>query len=147
MADKKYGQSAHPLWETYKNMRRRCLHANSKWFKNYGGRGITICPRWLEPNGQGFKNFAADMGDRPDGMTVERIDNALGYSPDNCRWASRREQANNTRQARLITFQGKTLSVAAWARETGIKRSTLDARLNVFGLSVERALTKGVRRG
>ena len=76
-------------------MRNRCLCLNHHAYHRYGGRGITICERWLEPNGQGFLNFIEDLGDRPEGCTLDRINNSEGYSPDNCRWADWLTQANN----------------------------------------------------
>lgn len=84
-----------PLYNTYWNMIKRCTNPNSKDYKNYGGRGITICARWMGP--QGIYNFAEDMGDRPAGLTLERVDNNKGYSPSNCKWATKTEQNLNQR--------------------------------------------------
>lgn len=85
----------HPLYRTYCIMRERCISNKSINFKNYGGRGITVCERWLGV--EGFENFILDMGDRPDGMSLDRIDNEKGYSPDNCKWSTSHEQARNKR--------------------------------------------------
>ena len=90
---RRYGKEAHPLFVTYRNMVRRCTKTDDKDFPDYGGRGITVCERW-----NSFDNFIADMGDKPVGYSLDRKDNSKGYSPDNCRWASPREQALNTRK-------------------------------------------------
>lgn len=86
-------------YATWKSMMQRCRNPNNVAFKDYGGRGITVCERWHD-----FKNFFADMGDRPDQMTIERCDNDGNYEPGNCIWASRKQQANNRRNNRIVTL-------------------------------------------
>lgn len=92
----KHGLSNTEIWNIWKNMMQRCHNQKAPAFKNYGGRGITVCDRW-----QTFENFVADVGQRPVGLTLERKNNELGYSPDNCKWATRREQRLNQRPRRL----------------------------------------------
>lgn len=121
------------------NMRTRCLNPKSTQARWYERRGLTICERWLA-----FENFLADMGQAPEGMTLERKDNNAGYSSENCVWDTPTNQANNRRSNRWITFNGTTLTLAQWARKTNLKHSTIGRRLKV-GWSVERALTEEVR--
>lgn len=87
-------------------MRERCLSKTNKRFKDYGGRGITIDPTW-----DSFENFLVDMGECPQGLTIERLNNDAGYGPENCAWRSRKDQNNNKRSNRLIEFNGEVRNV------------------------------------
>jgi len=129
------GDKASRTYVSYQHIKARCNNPKHKQYPDYGGRGITVCDRWLES----FENFLADMGECPDGLTIERLDNDLGYSPDNCIWADMVAQANNRRSSRIIKFDGKSLTIAEWSRETGIKHGTISWRL-AQGWSVHDAL-------
>ncbi|MFI7073620.1 hypothetical protein [Micromonospora sediminicola] len=112
----------------------------SNWagYKNYGGRGIKVCPRW-----RSFENFADDMGStfRPE-LSLERIDVNGDYEPGNCRWATRKEQHRNKRNTRQVAWLGRTLTVGEWSEILGVNASTIGVRL-WRGWSVERSLTTG----
>lgn len=123
-----------PTFRIWVDMRRRCLNPSRVAYPDYGGRGIKVCDRWLK-----FENFLEDMGERPEGLTLERKDNDGPYSKDNCRWATPLEQCQNRRNTVLLSYEGKTQSMAAWAREVGLKRGTLFWRLKQ-GWPVEQAL-------
>lgn len=125
-------------YSTWSGMLTRCRNRNSSKFSSYGGRGISVCDRWLS-----FEAFFADMGERPVGMSLDRIDNGGNYSPDNCRWATPVQQRRNARHMTAITFDGRTLCLTDWERETGIGQRTLRARL-VRGWSVADAFTRPV---
>lgn len=119
----------------WSGMMQRCHNPSFHRFKDYGGKGITVCKRW-----QDFQTFLADMGEPPASCTIERLDNSKGYSPDNCKWATQKEQQRNRSSNVLITHNGRTQCMAAWAEETGINLKTISYRLH-NGWSVERALT------
>lgn len=136
-------------YRAWHSMKDRCLCKNNTNYHNYGGRGITVCSRWLES----YENFLTDMGRCPDGMSLDRLDNMKGYDKNNCRWATMEEQNNNTRQNIFLTYNGITLTIAQWARKIGMKKITLWQRIKYFGCSPEEALTlpvtpngKGLRK-
>ena len=134
-------KSRTPEYRVWCSMKARCNDPKHKAYKRYGGRGLAVCDQWL----YSFENFLADMGKRPSPEhSLDRIDNDLGYSPNNCRWATRLEQANNQSTNRRITFNGKTQTVTEWAREMGLTEGMLRSRLDL-GWSVERSLTEKKR--
>jgi len=138
-------------WYCWQNMKRRCYDPRSVGYAFYGARGITVCQRWR----QSFTSFLADMGECPDKLTIERIDNNKGYSPSNCRWATQKEQSNNRRlnkDARLITMDGKTQHLAAWCREVNLSYNLVCARLHkgwdeIKALTVPKDVRKTGRSG
>lgn len=121
-------------------MKTRCTNRRRAAYKNYGGRGIKICARWLS-----FEQFLEDMGRRPRaGLTIERINNNGDYEPGNCRWATRREQNGNSRQNVHLKFKGERKTVTEWGAALGVKAATIRARL-VAGWNTRAALTVAVR--
>jgi len=116
-------------------MLQRCDDAKCKSYPYYGGRGITVCDRWRQ-----FENFLADMGKRPRGMSIERKDNDGNYEPGNCKWATRSEQARNTRRTVHVTVAGRTMRLRTACEERGLSYNMVRQRLQTYGWSVERAL-------
>ena len=115
------GNRIYKLWSAIKD---RCFNPDSKHYARYGGRGITMHPAWVDD----YATFAADIGERPKGMTLDRIDNNGNYEPNNVRWATRLEQANNRVTNVLITHEGLTMTLADWARHKGYKYGMLTSR-------------------
>lgn len=134
--DKEYiKKRIHRRW---KAMKERCSNKNRKDFCHYGGRGIKVCDEWIH-NFQNFYNWAIANGFNPE-LTLDRIDVNKDYSPDNCRWISQKEQCINTRLNSGITYLGKTQSLADWAKEYGINRTTLEVRIKFQGSPIDKAL-------
>lgn len=131
----KHGQSVTREYQCWNSMMGRCYNSNNKRYKNYGGRGIKVCDRWHT-----FENFYEDMGKRPKGLTLDRRDNSGDYCPENCRWATYTEQANNKRNSVWKEYRGETRTVAQWGRVLGIPKATLWDRL-YNGWSIERAFS------
>jgi hypothetical protein len=123
-----------PTYGSWYNMKTRCNNPKATNAKRWSGRGITYDPRW-----NSFLNFLEDMGERPEGTSLDRKDNDKGYSKENCRWATLIEQANNQSHNHRITYEGETLTLTQWALKMGLKQSTVRRRLE-RGWSVEKAL-------
>lgn len=118
-------------------MKRRCLNKNERSYPVYGGRGILICPKWMN-----FLGFQEDMGNSfIQGMSLERIDNNGNYCKANCKWIPMSEQAKNKRSVILYEHGGRKMSIPEWAQILGIKRRTLYARLKTYKWSLEEALS------
>jgi hypothetical protein len=133
-----HGMWGKPEYWVWALMIQRCHNPSAKYFPLYGGRGITVCNRWRTS----FGTFFADMGARPaKGLSLDRIDNDGGYSPENCRWATRKEQMRNTRNNSYLTLNGETHLLCEWVEITGLNSSLISNRINRMGWSVEEALT------
>ncbi len=118
----KYGTTEYYSWC---GMKQRCLNPKNPAYKNYGGRGITICDRWLM-----FQPFFDDMGHKPSvGYSIERLDNNGNYELSNCKWATAQEQASNSRKCKYITYNGITDTHAGWDRRLGLSRGIIDRRV------------------
>lgn len=137
-----HGLSKSREYGIWKAIRHRCENPKAAGYHRYGGRGICVCKRW-----HNFTLFFADMGPRPSPKhSLDRYPDQNGnYEPGNCRWATRFEQQRNMRNNRLLTFNGETLCLSAWAERVGIHRTTLQYRM-LLGWSAERVLTAPLRR-
>lgn len=141
--NKTHGLSKTSEYKIWKNMKNRCYRTSSKGYKHYGGRGITVCKRWLKS----FQLFISDVGKRPSPKhSLGRLDNNKGYKPSNCEWQTDTEQANNKTTSHFITFEDKTLTVKQFSKEKGIAYQTLLQRLNRFHWPIEKALTQPPRK-
>lgn len=129
-----HGKARTPLYTIWSNMKSRCLNVKQQSYIRYGGRGITVCKRWKDS----FMEFYKDMGERPKGMTLERIDNNKGYNKSNCKWATPEEQANNKRNNRFVRYRGIELTIPRWAKRLRMNKNTLYYRIQ-SGWSIQRA--------
>lgn len=130
------GNSKKDEYQSWFSMKQRCLNPMHKAYSRYGGRGITICERWMD-----FKNFLEDMGNKPASyFSIERKDNNGNYCKENCKWASPAEQAINCSSNRLITFNGETKTMSEWAFIKGINYQTLVSRIDRNKWTLEKAL-------
>lgn len=136
----KHGMAGTPQWHAWQAMRQRCENPKNPDFRNYGGRGIKVCEKWSK-----FALFLEDMGLRPPGFDIDRIDNNGDYEPGNCRWVSRKENLNNRRNNRIVTWHGETLPLTTWAERLGVNPTTLFTRLH-RGWSIEEIMTKPVTK-
>jgi hypothetical protein len=127
----KHGLSNTNLFKVWGNMKDRCYNIYHKSYKNYGGRGIIVCEEWLDKE-NGFINFynwTINNGYQK-GLSIDRKDNNGNYEPDNCRWATSKEQMNNTRKIRFITIDNETKSMSEWSEISGVNRGVIRARLD-----------------
>ena len=147
-AARKHGGKNERLYNVWQGIKERCCNKRSKYYSHYGGRGITICEQWLDY--AVFREWANANGYDPTApkgaCTIDRIDNDKGYYPDNCRWVPSVVQCNNRRNNHMISYNGKTQTISQWSREVGIRKDTLRRRIEIYGWSVERALTQPVNQ-
>lgn len=140
----KHGYGGTPEYESWFKMKDRCLNTDYHAYKDYGGRGITICERWLDEE-NGISNFVEDMGKRPSSKyTLDRIDNNGNYEPKNCRWATKKEQSRNRRSNVLFRYNNEEKCAAEWCEQLKMPKSTFFNRLK-RGWSIERTLMEPVR--
>mgnify|MGYP001771151571 CR=1 FL=1 len=130
------------IYNIWLNMKSRCNNPKNPEYRLYGGRGIAICDEWYDF--EKFYKWAKEAGYRDD-LTIDRINTNGNYEPTNCRWATRVEQQNNKRNNHILKYNGQSKTIAEWAEEVGIAYDTLWARIQVYGWSVEKALTTPVK--
>jgi hypothetical protein len=135
-----HGMTGTHTYSVWKSMHQRCSNPNHEYYHRYGGRGIKVCSPWKE-----FSAFLADMGECPDELTIERIDNDGDYTLDNCKWVTLKENARNRSSNVEVTYNGKTQCFAAWEEELGFKHGTLWNRINTYNWSIEKAMTEPVK--
>lgn len=135
---KTHGMSHTITWNSWMGAKDRCFRKTHVAFNYYGGAGISMCDKWKNS----FEAFYADMGERPKGTTLDRIDNSKGYEPGNCRWANQKIQSNNSGWPRFITFRGETKNLSEWAVGLGMNINSVRLRIVKMGWPIERALTE-----
>lgn len=121
----------------WQDMKSRCANPSNRNWANYGGRGITVCERWLC-----YENFLADMGEKPDGFSIDRVDVNGNYEPGNCRWIPIEQQASNTRRTLYVMVEGKRRNLREVCVERGLNYRTVQSRINRLEISPEWALAK-----
>ena len=131
-----------PTYTSWHNMKSRCDHKTSGNYSRYGAVGVTYSSDWSN-----YDQFLEDMGERPEGMTLDRIDSSKGYSKDNCRWATPAQQQANRKNCMHLTYNGVTQTAAEWSRSIGLTKAAVWQRIVKYGWTVEQALTlpKGAR--
>lgn len=139
-ANTTHGKSRTKLHGVWFGIKQRCTNPKSTAFKYYGGKGISICERWLD-----FSNFFADLGEPEIGMTLDRINSNGNYEPSNCRWATRKEQMLNTSRNHYLTHNGETMTISQWAEKTGISQKNIGNRIKK-GWPIPEALETPVLR-
>lgn len=137
-----HGMAHHPLYKLWTSMKQRCQNPGIPQYKNYGARGISVCDEWKD-----FAKFVSDMGDRPDGYQLDRIDGNKGYSKENCRWADRVTQNRNTSRNVLYTIGEESLCLAAWCDRYGVDYGIASSRISRSKMPILEALTLPYSKG
>lgn len=134
-----HGYYASPTYNSWRSMIQRCTNENNIGWKTYGGKGIKVCDRWQGK--KGFIHFLEDMGERPENLSLDRIDSDKGYYPENCRWATRRVQTLNTTRTNWITYGEETLCLSDWAKKLNKDRKYISDKLR-NGWTMEQIINK-----
>lgn len=129
-----------PTYRSWKAMKNRCIRKADKQWKDYGGRGIKVCEKWMK-----FSGFLEDMGTRPEGTTIDRINNDGDYEPANCRWADLSSQRRNRSDNRLVEYHGKKMPLVSACELAGLPYDTVRTRLDRYGWTESEALSRSVR--
>jgi hypothetical protein len=138
----RHGKTGTQVYRAWRNMLNRCYNLRVKSYADYGAKGVTVCQAWRDS----FDAFYRDMGEPPTSRhTIERLENARGYEPGNCAWATRKQQNRNQTKTRHVTFRGETRPLPEWAEILGVPRVSLWQRLFKYGWDVERAFTAPAR--
>lgn len=132
-----HGMSGTPTYRSWSNMLTRCRNKRHAKYHRYGDRGISVCKRWFK-----FENFLSDMGKRPEGKTLDRTNNDGNYTPQNCRWATIREQRLNSPQVRWVTYLGLKKCLSDWCRRFGVPLETAIYRMDKMGLTFRQAMLR-----
>lgn len=128
-----------PEYRIWRGMKSRCYNSKERAYPRYGGRGIKICDRWRDS----FENFLSDMGERPSkNHSIDRIDNDGGYCPENCRWATRKQQNSNYSRNFMVTYNGVTKTLTSWCEDLNLNYATIHSRIKVYGYSPEEAFNR-----
>lgn len=135
---RKHGYTKTKTYQCWVNMRARCKYPSHKYYNLYGGRGITVCDRWLNS----FESFLADMGEQPSELEIDRIDVNKGYSRENCRWATLIEQGRNRRNNVMVKWMGRTIALSELSEVTGVAYMLLYKRIAMRGWDVDRAVSQ-----
>lgn len=138
-----HGMTNSKTFTSWRSMKERCYYKKHKSYKEYGGAGITVCNRWLNS----FENFLEDMGERPEGTTLDRINGAENYTPENCRWATHKEQQRNLKSNKIINFKNQQKCLKEWCEDLKLNYDAVLNRIDKLKWDIEKALTVPIYSG